>query len=55
MTNDELYTVVNGLHEIVANVDEWKKDYIYNKQTNEFRHKDEPEDKTVLVEDWFKL
>jgi len=55
MTNDELYTVVNGLHEIVANVDEWKKDYIYNKQTNEFRHKDEPEDKTILVEGWFKL
>jgi selenocysteine lyase/cysteine desulfurase len=55
MTDEELYTVINGLHEIVANKDEWSKDYIYNKHTNEFRHKDEPEDKTVLVEDWFKL
>ncbi len=55
MKDEELYTVVNGLHEIVANLDEWKKDYIYNKQTNEFRHKDEPKDKTVLVEGWFKL
>ena len=55
MTNDELYTFIEGLKQVVANIGNWEKDYIYNKHTNEFRHKDEPEDKTVLVEDWFDL
>ena len=55
MTNEELDVFVNALHMIVENIDEWEQDYIYNKRINEFRHKDEPEDKTVVVEDWFEL
>ncbi|GAB4319261.1 MAG: aminotransferase class V-fold PLP-dependent enzyme [Bacteroidales bacterium] len=55
MTNAELQVVVDGLHEIVTNIDKLKKDYIYNKRTNEFRHIHEPEDKTVLVEPWFRF
>jgi len=55
MTNDELYLFVDALHQIVQHIDAWKKDYLYNKHTNEFRHKDEPEDKTVIVQDWFNL
>jgi len=55
MTYKELYTFVEALKKLVANVKEWEKDYVYNKQKNEFRHINEPEDKTVLVEDWFKL
>ena len=55
MTNEELYYFVDALKQIVSNIKELEKNYIYNKQTNEFRHKNEPEDKTVFVEDWFKL
>ena len=55
MTNDELYLFIDALNQIVQHIDTWKKDYIYNKHTNEFRHKDEAEDKTVLVKDWFSL
>ncbi|RLD56483.1 MAG: selenocysteine lyase [Bacteroidetes bacterium] len=55
MTNEELNIFIEGLKQIVANIDEWKKDYIYNKHTNEFRHKDELEDKTEVVREWFEL
>ncbi len=55
MTNNELDIFVDAIQQIVENIDTWEKDYIYNKQINEYRHKDEPEDKTVMVEDWFKL
>jgi len=55
MTNDELYLFIDALNQIVQHIDTWKKDYLYNKHTNEFRHKDEPEDKTVIVQDWFNL
>lgn len=36
MTNDELYFVINGIKEIVANIDEWEKDYKYLVSKNEF-------------------
>jgi selenocysteine lyase/cysteine desulfurase len=55
MTNSELDQFADALHQIVEHIDIWKKDYIYDKHTNEFRHKDEPEDKTVIVKDWFNL
>ncbi len=55
MTNDELDIFVDAVQQIVDNIDTWKLDYIYNKHINEFRHKDEPEDKTVVVESWFDL
>jgi len=55
MTDEEFYLFIDALNQIVQNIDTWKKDYIYNKHTNEFRHKDEPEDKTVVIRDWFNL
>jgi selenocysteine lyase/cysteine desulfurase len=55
MTNSELDQFADALHQIVEHIDIWKQDYIYDKHTNEFRHKDEPEDKTVIVKDWFNL
>lgn len=55
MTDEELFTFVDAVRAISENINEWKKDYIYNKKINEFRHKDEPEDKTVVVESWFEM
>ncbi|MEZ5197312.1 MAG: aminotransferase class V-fold PLP-dependent enzyme [Bacteroidales bacterium] len=55
MTDEELDIFIAALHELVENIEVWKEDYIYNKRINEFRHKDEPEDKTVIVRDWFQL
>jgi selenocysteine lyase/cysteine desulfurase len=52
MTDGELDYFIRAIREIAEGVDEMKDDYIYNKRKNEFRHKDEPDDKTVSVEKW---
>ncbi|MCD4746262.1 MAG: aminotransferase class V-fold PLP-dependent enzyme [Bacteroidales bacterium] len=55
MTDNEVYYIVDAIKQIAENYKDWEKDYIYNKQINEFRHKNEPEDKTIRVVEWFKL
>ncbi len=54
-TNKEFYIFVDSINQIVKNIDSWKKDYIYDNRTNEFRHKNEPEDKTIWIKDWFEF
>jgi hypothetical protein len=53
MTDLELDQLIEAVAEISKNHSAWEKDYIYNKQTNEFRHINECEDKTVLIKPWF--
>ncbi|MCD4737425.1 MAG: aminotransferase class V-fold PLP-dependent enzyme [Bacteroidales bacterium] len=55
MTDQELDIFILALKDISKNFKKFESDYIYHNKTNEFRHKDEPEDKTILVEDWFNL
>lgn len=55
MTTDELHYIIEGLKFIRQHVKELSKQYIYNRHTNEFRHKKELKDKTALVKDWFEL
>jgi selenocysteine lyase/cysteine desulfurase len=55
MTNDELYFILDAIQQVQQNHQIWGEDYSYNPKTNEFRHYKEPEDKTELVCDWFKL
>ena len=55
MTDDELAYIVDGISEVQKNHLIWGKDYIYNLKTNEFRHINEPEDKTERVVDWFRM
>jgi selenocysteine lyase/cysteine desulfurase len=54
-TDDELTYIAGALREISINHHKWGKDYIYNRQTNEFRHKDAIPDETVKVMTWFDL
>jgi selenocysteine lyase/cysteine desulfurase len=55
MTNEQLYFVLDAMKEVQQNAERWGKDYIYNKKTNEFHHKDETEDKSVFIKDWFEF
>lgn len=55
MSNKELYTVIDAIKQVSENAKEWEKNYIYNNHTNEFRHKNEPEDKTIIIKPWFKI
>jgi len=55
MTGQELEDTAQALKELSENIKEWEKDYIYNPKINEFKHKNEIEDKTELVKDWFEF
>jgi len=53
MTDAELQHVIEGVREIVENVDTWRTDYTYDSKVNEFRHRT---DNGQLVSDsWFDL
>jgi selenocysteine lyase/cysteine desulfurase len=53
MTDGELSLLVDAVDQISRKHNEWGKDYLYNKHTNEFRHYSEPVDKTIIVRPWF--
>jgi len=55
MTDKELLFILDAISEVQKNHLTWGKAYIYNPKTNEFRHINEPEDKTERVCDWFRL
>lgn len=55
MTDKELYFIIDAIKQVRNNHSDWAKDYIYNNQTNEFRHKNETEDKTEIIKPWFNL
>jgi len=55
MTNEELNTIINALHDISNNIDQYRKDYIHLKSTNEFRHKSHHTDYNQLMAEWFSL
>ncbi|MBN2350446.1 MAG: aminotransferase class V-fold PLP-dependent enzyme [Bacteroidales bacterium] len=55
MKNEEVYYFVQSLKEIVENVDEWKKDYIYIPKKNEFIHKSQTSSSSSWLDEWFNL
>jgi hypothetical protein len=55
MTDEELYFIIDAIKQVQQNHIEWRKAYTYNNKTNEFKHIDEPVDKTELVAPWFEL
>ena len=55
MTIDEAYFIFDAIKQIAENSEEWRKDYIYNIHNNEYRHVNEPIDKTEKIMGWFKF
>jgi selenocysteine lyase/cysteine desulfurase len=55
MTDEELDLIIDALKQIRTHYKEWSEDYVYDNHLNEFRHKNEPEDKTEWVIPWFEL
>jgi hypothetical protein len=55
MTDNELLYIMDAIGQVQKNSKKWGNDYLYNRHTNEFRHINEPEDKTELVKEWFDL
>ena len=55
MTDDELLFITDAIRQSVENADEWKKDYCYDRHTNEFNHSKFPDNDNVNCSHWFKL
>jgi selenocysteine lyase/cysteine desulfurase len=55
MNDEELITVLNGIAEIVENIDEWSKDYIYNKNKNEYFHHQSNGEEIERIKKWFTI
>ncbi len=53
-TNAEVDLVIIALHDITANIDLYKNDYIYNNRKNIFVHKNDPGNE-MLMSKWFSL
>jgi selenocysteine lyase/cysteine desulfurase len=54
MTNTEVDLTISALKDIVSNIKEYQKDYVYENHTNVFWHKDEKDNKK-LMDEWFSL
>ena len=53
MRNDELKLIIDAVAEIVANANEWEKDYQYNPKTNEFAYVSASSTENT-IDHWFK-
>lgn len=53
-TNEETKFVCESIKALAQNHKEWSKDYIYDKNSNEFIHKNAQPFEKELVEKWFK-
>ena len=54
-TNEEIEFVCNSIIALAKNHQDWAKDYHYDKNTNEFMHKNALSFEKELVEEWFKV
>jgi len=55
MTDDELIFIIDAIKMVAVHHTEWKKDYLYNQHTNEFKHINEWHQKDELVKSWFVM
>ena len=55
MTNEELNTFLDGMEQIVKNVDDWRKDYSYDKTKNEYIHLKTNGSEVEEIKSWFNF
>lgn len=55
MTDEELSIIINGISEIVKNINEWSKDYFYDKTKNEYFHLSSNGSEINKIKSWFSL
>jgi selenocysteine lyase/cysteine desulfurase len=55
MTDDELIYILDAIGQISEKGSEWGKDYIYDRKTNEFCHRNKADKKTDDYTKWYSL
>ena len=54
MTDEEVDLMITALNDIITNIEEYQKNYVYDNHTNSFFHENEKDD-TELMQKWFTL
>ncbi len=54
MTNAEIITFIEGLRDIITNIETYQKDYLYDRYQNIFWHRDE-KSQSGIINDWFSI
>jgi selenocysteine lyase/cysteine desulfurase len=55
MTDKELDLFIKAINEIVKNIGEWQKEYVYSSHNNEFKNKNVVDNIDKRVASWFKI
>lgn len=55
MTDNELRFITAAIKKVAENAQEWSKDYLYDRHTNEFHHKSSIERDLSVLSKWFEL
>ncbi len=55
MTDNELFYISDAIKQTVENAEKWKKDYCYDRHTNEFSNCKFSEQNNSVYKEWFKL
>lgn len=55
MTDEELDLLIFAVDDISRNYRRWENDYVYDRHTNEFHHRNESNHKVQLIHDWFRF
>jgi len=55
MTNEELLFITDAIKKTVYNAEEWGKDYIYDRHTNEFKNNRPINKNLSAIAEWFKI
>lgn len=53
MTNEEVLFILDAIEQVAINYQEWKKDYVYEADTNEYHHHSFKDSTSSVVDDWF--
>jgi len=54
MTNEEVEFIINAIEQVALHYQEWKKEYVYDADTNEYHHGSYMDDTAAEVNQWFE-
>ncbi|MFZ2864817.1 MAG: aminotransferase class V-fold PLP-dependent enzyme [Ignavibacteriaceae bacterium] len=55
MTDEELNTILTGIEQIISNINNWEKEYYYDKTKNEYFHISSNGEELDKIKSWFEF
>jgi hypothetical protein len=54
MTDAEMHEIIDAIEQVALHYHEWKIDYVYEPDTNEYHHQSKQDTMHALVNEWFE-